>query len=83
MVSLSIYTISVYFLGYETDVLKLVDIEVVDDKIKCLKLEHEKYGIIDYYSNEETFEIDTMYKVKLNKKTKVISTVLGKVHNIE
>lgn len=83
MVSLSIYVISTYFLSYGSEVLKLMDIEAIDDKIKCLKFEHEKYGIIDYYTNENDFKINSMYKVKLNKKTKIISTIEGNVHNIE
>lgn len=83
MVSLSTYVISTYFLSYGHEGLKLIDIEIVDDKIKCLKFEQEKYGLIEYYTNDDNYEIDSMYKVKLNKKTKVISTIEGKVHNIE
>lgn len=83
MVSLSTYVISTYFLSYGHEGLKLIDIEIVDDKIKCLKFEQEKYGLIEYYTNEDNYEIDSIYKVKLNKKTKVISTIEGKVHNIE
>lgn len=83
MVSLSTYVISAYFLSFGHEGLKLIDIEIVDDKIKCLKFEQEKYGIIEYYTNDDNYEIDNIYKVKLNKKTKVISTIEGKVHNIE
>lgn len=83
MVSLSTYVISTYFLSYGHEGLKLIDIEIVDDKIKCLKFEQEKYGLIEYYTNDDNYEIDNIYKVKLNKKTKVISTIEGKVHNIE
>lgn len=83
MASLSIYVISTYFLSYKSDVLKLADIENVDEKIKCLKFEHEEYGIIDYYTNDDDYKIDSLYKAKLNKKTKVISTIEGLVHNIE
>ena len=83
MASLSVYVISTYFLSYKSEVLKLMDIENYDEKIKCLKFEHEKYGIIEYYTNDEDYKIDSMYKVKINKKTKVISTIEGLVHNIE
>ena len=83
MTILSIYVISSYFLSNSNEVLKLIDIENADEKIKCLKFEHEKYGIIDYYTNGDDYKIDNMYKVKLNKKTKVISTIDGLVHTIE
>ncbi|MDE6141785.1 MAG: hypothetical protein K2G03_04190, partial [Bacilli bacterium] len=64
MVSLSSYVISTYFLSYGSEVLKLTDIENIDDKINCLKFEHEKYGIIEYYTNDSNFKVDSMYKVK-------------------
>lgn len=82
MVMISLYAITSFFLNYEETIVKIIDIEE-DEKIKCLTLEHEKYGNFSYYIEEDTFKKDEYYKVKLNRKTKIISTIINKVHNIE
>lgn len=83
MMMTSIYAISSLFISYEEVVVKIEDIEEYDDKIKIIKFLSEKYGYFEYYVEEDTYKIDDLYKVKLNKKTKVISTIINKVHNIE
>ncbi len=85
MITISLYTISNYFLCFENTVIKLVNIEDYDDKIKILDFEHQEYGLFNYYISDdiEKYQIDKLYKAKLNKKTKIIRTVDNQVHNIE
>lgn len=83
MVTIALYAINNYFMNFEECVLKIIDIEDYDEKINCLKLEHEKYGDFEYYTDSKDYKIDESYKVKINKKTKIISTIKNKVHTIE
>lgn len=83
MVIISLYAINNYFLNFEECVVKLIDIEEYDEKIDCLKFEHEKYGELEYFTSNKDYKTDEVYKVKLNRKTKIISTIKNKVHTIE
>lgn len=81
LVTFSLYFISDFFLSFEEVILKLTNIEIVDHEIKYLKLDHEKYGEFEYYTNKDNFKINNYYKAKINKKTKVISTIINTMNN--
>lgn len=81
LITFSLYFISDFFLSFEEVILKLTNIEIVDHEIKYLKLDHEKYGEFEYYTNKDNFKINNYYKAKINKKTKVISTIINTMNN--
>lgn len=60
--------------------------EIIIEKastVKCLTFENEKVGSIEYYVDEQIYQVDKYYTVVYNPKLKIIKKVLNEVNVIE
>lgn len=76
IIILFIYFTYISFFMYKKEEFELLDIiEIKENRVYKLVLNNKEYGIVNYYTNNNKYKIDSIYICLYNKKTKIINKI--------